>query len=244
MIEGNSRTQRKKSLASLIVKHLTNLGFDVELINNYTNSEGDTSQVVVKSSELGIIHLAVIAEEPTNSFQVYGKSHYPHMANKDYFAFGWNCNESYSIYFISKDHILGRSSLKLDELVEQCEKSLTYKQSIDGLNIDPMPIDQFSISLSNRKVTSVSSSYYRSPLVRQRVLHRANGKCEFCHELGFQTTSGSRYLETHHIKPLSEGGGDSVINVIALCPTDHRKAHFEKSTALTKLALINIVKNK
>jgi len=33
------------------------------------------------------------------------------------------------------------------------------------------------------------------------------------------------YLETHHVVPHHEGGGDTVKNVAALCPKHHREAH-------------------
>jgi 5-methylcytosine-specific restriction protein A len=36
---------------------------------------------------------------------------------------------------------------------------------------------------------------------------------------------GKVFLETHHVIPLSEGGGDTEGNVVALCPNHHREAH-------------------
>ncbi|MEJ6474846.1 HNH endonuclease signature motif containing protein [Pseudoalteromonas piscicida] len=86
--------------------------------------------------------------------------------------------------------------------------------------------------------------YSRSSVIRRKVLLRANGKCEYCSSDGFTTKGGDKYLETHHIVPLSEGGDDSFENVIALCPNDHRKAHFENNSSLTKESLNNIVKTK
>ena len=74
----------------------------------------------------------------------------------------------------------------------------------------------------SRKTTKV---YDRDPEVRKIVLRRANGFCEYCGAEGFETPRG-KYLETHHIIPLSENGPDTVRNVIALCPNDHRKAHY------------------
>lgn len=90
-------------------------------------------------------------------------------------------------------------------------------------------IDQFSIvdTLEEaKKRESNTSVYERSPKIRRNALSRANGKCEWCGELGFKTSAGAIYLETHHIQPLSEGGEDSERNVIALCPNHHREAHF------------------
>ncbi len=68
--------------------------------------------------------------------------------------------------------------------------------------------------------------YLRDPQVRSAVLHRAAGRCEYCGEEGFLKVDGSRFLESHHVIALADDGEDRVTNVIALCPNDHRKAHF------------------
>jgi 5-methylcytosine-specific restriction enzyme A len=48
----------------------------------------------------------------------------------------------------------------------------------------------------------------RDALVRTRVLERAQGQCELCDAEGFLTADGRKYLETHHVVPLSEQGID------------------------------------
>ena len=72
----------------------------------------------------------------------------------------------------------------------------------------------------------MAGSYVRDQAVRKAVLRRAQGKCEFCGIEGFRTKSGSMFLESHHVIKLSEQGLDKITNVIALCPNDHRRAHF------------------
>ncbi len=72
----------------------------------------------------------------------------------------------------------------------------------------------------------MAGTYLRDQKVRDAVLARAAGRCEFCSGEGFETRSGRRYLETHHVISLSEEGPDRTSNVIALCATDHRRAHF------------------
>lgn len=81
-----------------------------------------------------------------------------------------------------------------------------------------------------RMTTSVQR-YARDPEIRAAVLLRAGGKCEFCGRLGFFREDGSRYLEGHHIIALADDGADRMTNVIALCPNDHRKAHFDSNRA-------------
>jgi 5-methylcytosine-specific restriction protein A len=75
------------------------------------------------------------------------------------------------------------------------------------------------------KSTGTSERYKRSGDIREWVLNRAKGKCEYCGQLGFELEDGRRYLETHHIIPLSKRGKDSTKNVIALCANDHRRSH-------------------
>lgn len=87
----------------------------------------------------------------------------------------------------------------------------------------------------------MAGSYVRDSKIRELVLKRANGICEECNQPGFLKANGRRYLETHHIISLSEQGADLPHNVIALCATDHRRAHYADNWAelqdkfLTKL---------
>ncbi|GIC77534.1 HNH endonuclease signature motif containing protein [Moritella sp. F3] len=67
---------------------------------------------------------------------------------------------------------------------------------------------------------------YRSDAIKLYAKKRANGLCEGCDtKSAFETKSGP-YLEVHHLTRLSDGGADSPENVIALCPTCHRRAHY------------------
>ncbi|MEO9904592.1 MULTISPECIES: HNH endonuclease signature motif containing protein [Alphaproteobacteria] len=103
--------------------------------------------------------------------------------------------------------------------------------------------DQFSSfdeqagSAGRRTVTN--DLFVRDRFVREEVLARARGHCEYCGRLGFETVSGKIYLETHHVIPLSEDGLDVVENVIALCPEHHRQAHYSlrKQTLLDAFLL-------
>jgi HNH endonuclease len=90
-------------------------------------------------------------------------------------------------------------------------------------------VDQFSVPQAldqapERRAVS-GEAFVRDPEVRVRALLRANGKCEWCSQVGFRMPDGRLFLETHHIVPLAEGGPDSDANVVALCPNHHREAH-------------------
>ena len=81
-----------------------------------------------------------------------------------------------------------------------------------------------------RKTKGTTDAYYRDPYVIEAAKRRAKGKCEMpgCKYKAFITASGKPYLEGHHVKPLAEGGDDSIKNVAALCPVCHREQHYSK----------------
>jgi 5-methylcytosine-specific restriction protein A len=95
--------------------------------------------------------------------------------------------------------------------------------------------DQFSLAGPPDSPTEMRSAsgmvYVRDQAVRQFALNRAAGRCECCHVIGFTMDDGSAFLETHHVIPLSEGGPDSILNVVALCPNHHREAHYGSQRA-------------
>jgi len=108
----------------------------------------------------------------------------------------------------------------------------------DYSNNDSNAIDDLGTDAPER-IKSEVWSYARDPRVRDAVLRRANGRCELCEALSFIKSDGTRYLETHHIIALANDGEDRSTNVIALCPNDHREAHFgERAEELeTKMIL-------
>ena len=111
---------------------------------------------------------------------------------------------------------------------------------------EPDPLLEFDaindIGTDEPASTIVSSvRYARDPKIRSAVIHRSGGKCELCGKLGFYRTDGSRYLESHHIISLADEGADRMTNVIALCPDDHREAHFGRRQIELEKEMIRIV---
>ncbi|MFI3805607.1 HNH endonuclease [Vagococcus fluvialis] len=105
-------------------------------------------------------------------------------------------------------------------------------------------IESKSEKLKNRKLSrrKVSSYYYeRDQDIVEYAKRRANGVCELCQKtLDFLDSEGRPFLETHHIKWLSEGGEDTIENTVAICPNCHKKMHIEKNKDdINKLIKIN-----
>ena len=68
--------------------------------------------------------------------------------------------------------------------------------------------------------------YQRKAIVTENAKRKANGRCQLCNNPApFNNKKGKPYLESHHVKWLSDNGLDSPNNTSALCPNCHRKMH-------------------
>lgn len=107
-------------------------------------------------------------------------------------------------------------------------REMTFNGQTQKANQENLFADQFVGTDRPTQYIRDGKVYERLPEVRAHVLKRAAGRCELpeCNALGFLKESGELYLETHHARPLCEGGADTPDNVIALCPNHHREAHF------------------
>jgi mutator protein MutT len=66
----------------------------------------------------------------------------------------------------------------------------------------------------------------RSQIVSNYVQERALGYCEICgYSAPFERPDGTPYLESHHITQLADDGPDAPQDVVAACPTCHRRVH-------------------
>ena len=60
---------------------------------------------------------------------------------------------------------------------------------------------------------------------------------------GFFCPGGTRYLESHHIIALANEGADRMSNVIALCPDEHREAHFGRRRKALEKEMMRKIKS-
>ena len=105
-------------------------------------------------------------------------------------------------------------------------------------------VDQFSAPAPPTMREATVLLRDRSAAVREAVLMRAGGLCELCNEPGFVTAAGSIYLETHHVVPLADNGPDLPSNVVAICPQDHRRAHYAAERDEIAIRLTAILDSK
>ena len=98
--------------------------------------------------------------------------------------------------------------------------------------IDKLSLEELKKLAAASSSTGVSTtyirklSYYRSKAVKRYVHFRANGICEGCKDIApFLNKKRKPYLEPHHLHRVADGGPDHFCNVIALCPTCHKRVH-------------------
>jgi hypothetical protein len=172
----------------------------------------------------------------------YGPRRDAIIARSQSYAFGQN---DFAAIRSAIDDLGGRGNTKAWQYVQAVYPGdLLFRRLIGEYSIPGSDaINDLGIDSPTREL-SQSWSYPRDPKVRDAVLARARGSCEFCGAQGFLKPDGTRYLETHHIIALAAEGADRVTNVIGLCPNDHREAHFGERRALleeqmiTKLATV------
>lgn len=125
--------------------------------------------------------------------------------------------------------------------IRETEPEQAPVQLSSGVISDTDILDQFATVERLDTYTFNGVQRHRDPSVRRRVLERSGGICELTETPGFVMANGGVYLETHHIIPLSEGGLDTVENVIALTADVHRKAHFSVDRDEMRLRCLEIV---
>lgn len=77
-----------------------------------------------------------------------------------------------------------------------------------------------------QRTTVAQTLMARDARVRAWVLSQSEGMCECCKKPApFVSFEGDPFLEVHHVKPLVDGGSDTVTNSVAVCPNCHRSLH-------------------
>lgn len=112
-------------------------------------------------------------------------------------------------------HIFSSIFLEFHELKTKYFKDLSLEKIKD--------ISQNKESASSIKTVKVFS---RSVYIKEFAKRVAAGICQLCEEPSpFKDKMNEPFLEVHHVRYLSQGGPDSIENVVALCPNCHKKVH-------------------
>lgn len=123
----------------------------------------------------------------------------------------------------------------LKQLEEEFDKEVAKFQE----NYRPDFRSYGKIKKTSPRYTRQIDYFDRDPQVVADALWLAKGVCQGCGAdksiLFKRASDGEVYLEVHHIKPLSDGGSDTLDNACALCPICHRLMHYGKKSDIEKI---------
>jgi len=124
------------------------------------------------------------------------------------------------------------------------DNTINEENFYSQVNIDILKKKVSTIDINPSKIEQKIQTYKRNNLLRSYIKQRSNYTCEMpkCNYASFTKSNGEKYIEIHHIMPLSEGGEDSIENTIALCPNCHREIHHSKNKEKLNKLLINYLK--
>ena len=164
---------------------------------------------------MGVLHYLGLKKEFSGFFKGYDKQQISDILKNDEQDF----SNIIQLLSISKDNDLKLSDLIINEEVELKKSSKDISQN---------RLSRINKSNTNTERLKVYSfTYKRNPDIVAESLYRAKGICEQCLEPApfLRSSDNSPYLEVHHKISLSNGGEDTLDNVIAICPNCHRKIH-------------------
>ncbi len=121
------------------------------------------------------------------------------------------------------------TAINLKEIFDNCVPELEDEQEKHAKKLSDSQLYRIakargtsSPQKTERRVESTKRDQYVSACVKRR----AKGLCELCKKPApFNNKVDEPYLESHHIRWLSQGGSDTIENCVALCPNCHRKMH-------------------
>ncbi|MEW4230600.1 HNH endonuclease [Priestia megaterium] len=127
---------------------------------------------------------------------------------------------------------------------EFCEMKVKYFENLPLEQLKQNILNGQTNEVDSRKVGKVSV-FPRSVYIKEFAKRMSKGICQLCDKKApFIDKKGNPFLEVHHIHYLSQGGTDTIDNVVAVCPNCHRKIHqLELEEDLKKIkekALVNI----
>lgn len=112
-------------------------------------------------------------------------------------------------------------------------------QDIDFSELEKITIDSSKkISELERKMRNQLpevkyriSKYIERGIIATEIKKHSGFICSICEELGeneysFLKENGERYIETHHVEPVSSGGSLGSENLITVCANHHRQLHY------------------
>lgn len=135
----------------------------------------------------------------------------------------------------------GTNDLEFQCITVADDVELDFISSIDEESLKHIAVEHSSAKAEKKNIVQ-REVYHRDQYIAEYAKRVAHGRCQLCGKVApFLNKNGQPYLESHHIVWLSEGGKDSIDNVVALCPNCHRKMHIlNDKDDIDKLKVIKV----
>lgn len=119
--------------------------------------------------------------------------------------------------------------------IEKFENALEQNEIEHTLETDSKELDKNDLLKkindcekdTSEKITINGKTYKRYNYLMVQIKKYRDYKCQFC-STTILKANGEYYIEACHIKPKSEGGKDSLDNILILCPNCHKLFDFGK----------------
>ena len=122
---------------------------------------------------------------------------------------------------------------KIDEITISKLAEIENIENENCTNLNELRILELKYSNATPKVKEIISRKIERGAISRFVKKINNYECQVCKGLGlnpygFIKLNGERFIETHHIIPVSEmeQGSLGVLNLITVCPNHHRQMHY------------------
>lgn len=123
------------------------------------------------------------------------------------------------------DYSVDETLKKVDPVAKA--KRQVARGKVSDLQLVPGPVESKIDRIRAQESTDKFNSSVRKPLaaaIKHRLNLKYEGRCGFIDANGKRCVE-SRFIEVHHIQPLSEGGTDDLENLEMLCSGHHKVRH-------------------
>ncbi|MER0405891.1 winged helix-turn-helix domain-containing protein [Vibrio vulnificus] len=118
------------------------------------------------------------------------------------------------------------SIAKSSENLSRIDLAAVFGDEVDLNSVNSLELIS-DLGLENETVEVKRKQIKRYQGIVKKLKAKYQNKCQIksC-QFSFVKSNGEHYSEAHHLKPLSEGGGQHEENVVILCANHHRMLHY------------------
>jgi len=115
-------------------------------------------------------------------------------------------------------------AVKLEEALETVLKEYVNRHDL----VEKAKRAKGNLARAKRRPEQTKYTRHIPAPIKLQVILRDNGRCTYQDSQG-KRCDQARWIEIHHIKPLSEGGTNTLSNLTTLCAAHHKSIHIQQN---------------